>query len=113
MGPAEHRAADPAQRARGHPGAGRTGPPGAREDESTTTTSGRGAEAFHKGVQALAQYIQREGGGVPGRAHVEHLPDGTTHRPGVWLANQRQRRDRLDTGQLEALAALGVEWATS
>nr|WP_280919118.1 helicase associated domain-containing protein [Streptomyces sp. SPB4] len=76
---------------------------------STTTTPGRGAEAFHKGLTALTQYIQREGG-MPGRAHVEQLPDGP-HRTGVWLANQRQRRDRLDTGQLAALADLGVDWA--
>ncbi|MEU5810727.1 Helicase associated domain protein [Streptomyces sp. NPDC047718] len=77
----------------------------------TTTTSGRGTEAFHKGIQALQQYIAREGGGLPGRAHIEHLPDGTTHRTGVWIANQRQRRDRLDAAQLEALADLGIHWA--
>ncbi|MEU8436889.1 Helicase associated domain protein [Streptomyces sp. NPDC029216] len=80
---------------------------------STTSTSGRGAAAFHQGVQALGQYVQREGGGTPGRSHVEVLPDGGEHRTGVWLANQRQRRDRLDTAQLEALAGLGVEWAGS
>ncbi|MEU9256720.1 helicase associated domain-containing protein [Streptomyces sp. NPDC048270] len=76
-----------------------------------TTKSGRGAEAFHKGVQDLAQYLEREGGGVPGRSHVEHLRDDSEHRTGVWLANQRQRRDRLDAAQLEALAELGVDWA--
>ncbi|MFJ3914108.1 DEAD/DEAH box helicase [Streptomyces vinaceus] len=80
---------------------------------SATTTSARGAAAFHTGVQALAQYLEREGGGLPGRAHVEHLPDGTAHRTGVWLANQKQRRDRLDAAQLEALAGLGVDWAGS
>ncbi|WP_455681386.1 helicase associated domain-containing protein [Streptomyces lavendulae] len=79
----------------------------------STTTSGRGAAAFEAGVQALAQYLAREGGGTPGRSHVERLPDGSEHRTGVWLANQRQRRDRLDTGQLEALAGLGVPWAAS
>ncbi|RST09037.1 hypothetical protein EF910_02200 [Streptomyces sp. WAC07149] len=78
---------------------------------SAATTSGRGAEAFHKGVTALAQYLAREGGGAPGRSHVERLPDGSEHRTGVWLANQRQRRDRLNPAQLEALAALGVQWA--
>ncbi|MFB7983940.1 DEAD/DEAH box helicase [Streptomyces vinaceus] len=77
----------------------------------TTATSGRGAEAFHKGVQALTQYIEREGGGLPGRAHVELLPDGAEHRTGVWIVNQKQRRDRLDAEQLRALAALGVDWA--
>ncbi|MGE7391584.1 Helicase associated domain protein [Streptomyces sp. NPDC004126] len=78
----------------------------------TAAGSGRGAEAFQTGIQALAQYIEREGGGLPGRQHVEHLPDGGGgHRTGVWLANQRQRRDRLDAGQLRALAGLGVQWA--
>ncbi|WP_327135429.1 Helicase associated domain protein [Streptomyces sp. NBC_01343] len=76
----------------------------------TNTTTGLGADTFHKGLQALQQYVQREGG-LPGRAHVEHLPDGTPHRTGVWIANQKQRRDRLDTDQLAALAALGVDWA--
>ncbi|MFK0202939.1 hypothetical protein [Streptomyces lavendulae] len=57
-----------------------------------------------------APYVEREGGSLPGRQHVEHLPE-TVHRTGVWLTNQRQRRDRLDAAQLEALAALGVQWA--
>ncbi|MEV6957297.1 helicase associated domain-containing protein [Streptomyces sp. NPDC051183] len=78
---------------------------------ASTTTSGRGVEAFHKGVQALAQYLAREGGGAPGRSHVERLPDGSEHRTGVWLANQRQRRDRLSAEQLRALAGLGIGWA--
>ncbi|MFF3863388.1 helicase associated domain-containing protein [Streptomyces sp. NPDC002209] len=73
--------------------------------------SRRGAEAFHKGVQALTQYLEREGGGLPRRAHVEQFPDGTEHRTGVWIVNQKQRRDRLDADQLAALAALGVDWA--
>ncbi|MFE3585674.1 DEAD/DEAH box helicase [Streptomyces vinaceus] len=77
----------------------------------STTTSARGAAAFEAGVQALTQYLAREGGGTPGRAHVERLPDGSEHRTGVWLANQKQRRDRLDAAQLVALAHLGVEWA--
>ncbi|MFJ4776396.1 hypothetical protein [Streptomyces sp. NPDC088762] len=59
------------------------------------------------------QYIEREGGGAPGRAHVEHLSDGTEHRTGVWPASQRQRRDRLDPAELEALAHLGMGWAAS
>ncbi|MEV7547462.1 Helicase associated domain protein [Streptomyces sp. NPDC089915] len=81
--------------------------------KTSTTSIGRGAVAFHQGVQALGQYVQREGGGTPGRSHVEVLPDGGEHRTGVWLANQRQRRDRLDAAQLEALAGLGVQWADS
>ncbi|MFE1789311.1 helicase [Streptomyces sp. NPDC059525] len=31
----------------------------------------------------------------------------------MWLANARQRRDRLDAGQLAALADLGVEWTAT
>ncbi|MEV7616575.1 helicase associated domain-containing protein [Streptomyces sp. NPDC089799] len=77
---------------------------------STAAGPGRGAEAFQTGIQALTQYIEREGSGLPGRQHVEHLA-GAVHRTGVWLANQKQRRNRLDTAQLEALAALGVQWA--
>lgn len=75
------------------------------------STSGRGAAAFQAGVQALAQYLEREGGGMPGRAHVELLPDGVEHRTGVWIANQKQRRDRLERAQLATLADLGVHWA--
>ncbi|MFJ3883337.1 Helicase associated domain protein [Streptomyces sp. NPDC090077] len=73
--------------------------------------AGRGAEAFHRGLQALTQYLEREGAGTPGRGHVERLPDGSEHRTGVWVANQRQRRDRLHPDQLRALADLGFEWA--
>ncbi|MFE3760473.1 Helicase associated domain protein [Streptomyces sp. NPDC059104] len=80
---------------------------------STASTSGRGAAAFEAGVQALTQYLAREGGGAPGRSHVERLPDGSEHRTGIWLANQKQRRDRLHPAHLEALAALGVKWAAS
>ncbi|MFE9221683.1 Helicase associated domain protein [Streptomyces lavendulae] len=87
----------------------------ARQAPAKTRTapgSGRGAAAFQIGIQALTQYVEREGDGLPGRQHVEHLP-GTVHRTGVWLANQRQRRDRLDAEQLRALAELGVDWARS
>ncbi|MGW7064759.1 Helicase associated domain protein [Streptomyces sp. NPDC054904] len=77
---------------------------------STTPATDRGAAAFETGVQALTQYTEREGG-MPGRAHTEQLPDGTKHRTGVWIANQKQRRDRLEPAQLAALAQLGVEWA--
>ncbi|MFE2246645.1 hypothetical protein [Streptomyces lavendulae] len=59
----------------------------------------------------LDRELAREGGGLPARAHVEHLPDGSEHRTGLWIANQRQRRDRLDAAQLEALAELGIDWA--
>ncbi|MFF4323346.1 helicase associated domain-containing protein, partial [Streptomyces sp. NPDC001568] len=75
--------------------------------------SGRGALAFQTGIQALAQYREREGEGLPGRGHVKELPDGTEHRTGVWIVNQKQRRDRLQADQLAALAALGIDWAAT
>ncbi|MGW2272203.1 helicase associated domain-containing protein [Streptomyces yangpuensis] len=68
-----------------------------------------GGDAFQKGLQALAQYISREGR-MPGRSAIEELPDGP-HRVGIWVGNQKARRDRLDTAQLAALAELGVPWA--
>lgn len=80
---------------------------------STGTTAGRGAAAFQTGIQALTQWVEREGkgAGLPGRGHIEQLPNGGEHRTGVWLVNQKQRRNRLNPGQLTALAGLGVDWA--
>ncbi|MFE1877690.1 helicase associated domain-containing protein [Streptomyces sp. NPDC059496] len=78
----------------------------------TATKSGprAGGEAFQKGLQALAQYIEREGR-LPGRSAVEELPDGP-HRVGIWVGNQKARRDKLDQTQRAALAELGIDWAT-
>ncbi|MBT2479571.1 DEAD/DEAH box helicase [Streptomyces sp. ISL-94] len=75
-----------------------------------TSGPGKGGEAFQKGLEALAQYIAQEGG-LPGRAVVQVLPDGSEHRTGIWIGNQKQRRDRLDAAQLAALADLGMDWA--
>ncbi|WP_405419446.1 helicase associated domain-containing protein [Streptomyces erythrochromogenes] len=86
--------------------------PRARKTAAKTTASSgprTGGDAFHKGLQALAQYVAREGG-MPGRSAVEKLPDGP-HRVGIWMGNQKARRDRLDAAQLGALAELGVDWA--
>nr|WP_053703347.1 helicase associated domain-containing protein [Streptomyces sp. WM6368] len=69
-----------------------------------------GGTAFQKGLEALQQYVAREGR-LPGRAAVERLPDGAEHRVGIWIGNQKARRDKLDRAQLAALAELGVEWA--
>ncbi|MFD5883296.1 DEAD/DEAH box helicase [Streptomyces yangpuensis] len=84
----------------------------ARKTPMKTTTAARpraGGDAFQKGLQALTQYIAREGR-MPGRGAVEELPDGP-HRVGIWVGNQKARRDRLDATQLAALAELGVDWA--
>ncbi|TXR94521.1 helicase, partial [Streptomyces sp. col6] len=75
------------------------------------TGAGKGSEAFQRGVQALRQYIAREGTTVVGRQHTEELPDGTSVRLGVFLSNHKSRRDKLSEDQLAALADLGLEWA--
>ncbi|MFD8027111.1 helicase associated domain-containing protein [Streptomyces lavendulae] len=76
----------------------------------TGTTAGPGASgrAFHRGVQALTQYVGREGR-LPGRGVVQVLADGSEHRTGIWLGNTKARRNRLDAAQLAALAELGLE----
>ncbi|MGW2866136.1 Helicase associated domain protein [Streptomyces sp. NPDC001205] len=74
----------------------------------------RGGEAFRRGLAALAQYIEREQRTVIPRQHAEPVViDGQEHavRLGVWLANQKARRDRLSREQLTQLAALGIDWA--
>jgi hypothetical protein len=68
-------------------------------------------QAFQRGLTALTQYIQREGKTIVGRAHIEELPDGSAIRLGVFLSNQKVRRDRLDVKQRAALAELGYTWA--
>ncbi|WP_405763514.1 helicase associated domain-containing protein, partial [Streptomyces sp. NBC_01420] len=73
--------------------------------------AGKGSDAFQRGVEALRQYIAREGKTTVGRQHVEELPDGTSVRLGVFLSNHKSRRDRLSEDQLAALAGLGLEWA--
>ncbi|MFF3343245.1 helicase associated domain-containing protein [Streptomyces flavidovirens] len=55
--------------------------------------------------------MAREGKTVVPRRRTEHLEDGTPVRLGVWLSNQKNRRDRLDEQQLAALAELGYDWA--
>ncbi|MCX5318055.1 helicase associated domain-containing protein [Streptomyces sp. NBC_00154] len=77
----------------------------------TASGSGKGGAAFQKGLEALAQYVERESA-MPGRSHVEVLADGTEHRTGIWIGNQKNRRDRLTDQQLATLAELGLEWAT-
>ncbi|MFE1877692.1 Helicase associated domain protein [Streptomyces sp. NPDC059496] len=85
----------------------------ARRAAKTATAAGSRAsgEAFQKGLEALQQYIAREGR-LPGRGAVEELPDGP-HRVGIWVGNQKARRDKLDQTQRAALAELGIGWASS
>ncbi|WP_405835075.1 Helicase associated domain protein [Streptomyces sp. NBC_01518] len=67
--------------------------------------------AFERGVAALTQYIRREGSVTVPRGHAETLPDGSEVKLGVWIMNQKTRRERLDARQRAALAELGLNWA--
>ncbi|MEV7617099.1 helicase associated domain-containing protein, partial [Streptomyces sp. NPDC089799] len=79
---------------------------------STVSTTGRGAEAFHKGLAALQQYLAREGSlmRIP-RSHVEtvrHDGQEVEVRLGVWRSNMRSRRGSLPEGQRRQLEDLGL-----
>ncbi|MFG3480421.1 Helicase associated domain protein [Streptomyces sp. NPDC047980] len=78
--------------------------------------AGKASAAFQRGVQALAQYIAREGHHRVPRAHAEQIavdgePELVSVRLGVFMSNTKSRRDRLTPPQRAALAELGVEWA--
>ncbi|WP_024757528.1 DEAD/DEAH box helicase [Streptomyces exfoliatus] len=79
--------------------------------QRTAKGPSKAQQAFQRGLAALAQYIGREGRTVVARAHLEELPDGTVIKLGVFLSNQKARRDRLDAEQRAALAELGYTWA--
>ncbi|MFJ6661664.1 Helicase associated domain protein [Streptomyces sp. NPDC091377] len=75
---------------------------------------GKASAAFHKGVQALAQYIAREGHHRVPRAHAEEIAVEGEAAPvvvklGVWISNTKTRRDKLTPEQRAALTELGVE----
>ncbi|GAA3043959.1 DEAD/DEAH box helicase [Streptomyces roseofulvus] len=76
---------------------------------------GKVPAAFRRGLAALAQFTAREGtGAVPARGHTETLlVDGEPHehKLGIWYANTKQRRDKLNPAQRTALTDLGVTWA--
>ncbi|MEU8523398.1 helicase associated domain-containing protein, partial [Streptomyces sp. NPDC048577] len=74
-------------------------------------------QAFQRGLEALAQWVEREGADRPvPRGHSEEIAvDGETEpvavKLGVWVSNTKARRDKLAQEQLDALAKLGVDWA--
>ncbi|MFD0154584.1 Helicase associated domain protein [Streptomyces sp. NPDC055721] len=74
-------------------------------------------QAFQRGLEALAQWVAREGADRPvPRAHGEQIAVQDEGEPvivklGVWVSNTKARRDKLTTDQLAALAKLGVDWA--
>ncbi|MFI6348735.1 Helicase associated domain protein [Streptomyces sp. NPDC050560] len=83
----------------------------------STKGAGKAQQAFQRGVQALAQWVEREGAHRPvPRGHNEEIMvDGeaelVTVKLGVWVSNTKSRRDKLTQDQRGALAELGVNWA--
>ncbi|MFF5020258.1 Helicase associated domain protein [Streptomyces sp. NPDC001165] len=76
--------------------------------------AGKASAAFQRGMQALAQYITREGHHRVPRSHTEEimvLGEATPVRLGVFISNTKQRRDKLGDPQRAALRELGIEWA--
>ncbi|WP_435882392.1 helicase associated domain-containing protein [Streptomyces kronopolitis] len=73
--------------------------------------------AFQRGLTALTQWVEREGTHRPvPRGHSEEITVNGEAEPvivklGVWISNTKSRRDRLDTAQLDALSALGMDRA--
>ncbi|MBX9399356.1 Helicase associated domain protein [Streptomyces sp. TRM72054] len=83
----------------------------------STKSAGKAQQAFQRGVQALAQWVEREGAHRPvPRGHGEEITvDGEAEpvvvKLGVWVSNTRTRRDKLTQEQRAALTELGIEWA--
>lgn len=77
---------------------------------------GKASAAFQRGVQALAQWVEREGAHRPvPRGHSEEIVvDGETEpvtvKLGVWVSNTKQRQAKLTAEQLDALRELGMQW---
>ncbi|GAA2504726.1 helicase associated domain-containing protein [Streptomyces gobitricini] len=93
-----------------------TAPAAADATKSPSKAGSKAEAAFQRGLAALTQWVEKEGKRpVPRSAVIEVTVDGETEpvpvRLGVWISNTRARRDRLNTAQLAALAALGMEWA--
>ncbi|WP_432038637.1 Helicase associated domain protein [Streptomyces cucumeris] len=87
--------------------------PLAREPEAPAKSSTAALGAFERGIAALAQYKDRTGSvGTVSRSHVEVLPDGAEVKLGVFLSNTKSRRGKLTADKLQALADLGLAWAT-
>ncbi|WP_326580459.1 Helicase associated domain protein [Actinacidiphila glaucinigra] len=94
-----------------------TPPPSAQSAKKPST---KAEQAFQRGLQALAQFIAREGHRRVPRAHTEPITIQATDggpapevavRLGVFLSNHKTRRDKLTEEQRTALAELGMEWA--
>lgn len=92
--------------------------------KATEKAAGKASAAFQRGIQALTQWVEREGAHRPvPRGHSETITvdnakttvDGTAEavvvKLGVWITNTKTRRDKLTPEQRTILAELGVDWA--
>ncbi|MGK5450470.1 Helicase associated domain protein [Streptomyces radiopugnans] len=88
------------------------GQAGAGDQAAGTVVVPAGASAWDRALTALRQYQAREGHVKVPRKWIETIRDeaGQEHpiKLGVWISNQRQRRDRLDTERAAVLEELGV-----
>ena len=91
--------------------------PGGQADPGNETTAWAvvvpaGTTTWDRGLAALRQYQGREGHARVPRKWVETVHDDTGHQHpiklGVWLSNQKQRRDKLPHERAKALEELGV-----
>jgi superfamily II DNA or RNA helicase len=91
--------------------------PAARPPVKGPKGPSKAQQAFQRGIQALTQWVQREGVHRPvPRGHSEQIavdgePEPVAVRLGVWVSNTKSRRDKLTQEQRAALAELGIEWA--
>ncbi|MFV5998142.1 Helicase associated domain protein [Streptomyces sp. NPDC056231] len=73
-------------------------------------------QAFHRGLTALAQWVEREGPDRPvPRGHSEEIAVNGETKPvivklGVWVSNTKTRRDKLTAEQQDTLRKLGMQW---
>ncbi|MCI0386212.1 Helicase associated domain protein [Streptomyces sp. CNQ085] len=85
---------------------------GTGDQAAGTVVVPAGASAWDRALAALRQYQAREGHTRVPRKWTETIHDqtGQEHpiRLGVWINNQHQRRDKLDTERAATLEELGV-----
>ncbi|WP_411848669.1 helicase associated domain-containing protein [Streptomyces violarus] len=84
------------------------------EQEAPAKAPKGGLWTFERGVAALAQYKARTGSVTVPRGHTETIViDRQEHsvKLGVFLSNTKSRRAKLAADKLQALAALGLNWA--
>ncbi|WP_331752613.1 Helicase associated domain protein [Streptomyces chartreusis] len=86
--------------------------------KGATKGPSKAQQAFQRGLEALKQWVEREGQRPVPRSHAEEITvDGeaepVTVKLGVWVSNTKSRRDKLTQDQLDALRELGIEWASA